>query len=274
MLRIPSPLFIPIFSVRMAFFLALLLTTFKYLAPGMWAQNRAAGLWLTLGMFILLVTCNGVAEGFFHRYILHAIPFRWTQSFAQKHRAHHNETSVRLAREHGRSIVKSDYAIEEAKQYEHAQFPWWAYFALLAPFVVVAIPLQLILPRVPLLGGVIVAVAFTIWHYEVKHFAEHLPYRIWQRTFTLPLIGRRMERAYAFHLMHHANVKVNEGIAGAFGWYIFDWLFRTYHIPSKLLVNGVEATAEDFKIPEPIAFVKWLDGIVADRERRLTNVPS
>ncbi|MBI4090714.1 MAG: hypothetical protein HY422_01705 [Candidatus Komeilibacteria bacterium] len=274
MLRIPRPLFIPVFSVRVAFFLALLLIILKNLVPGIWAHNLDAGISINIGMFLLVVLVNCPGEWLFHRFGLHAIPFAWAQGPAQKHRAHHAATSVQLDRNSNPAVVVSNYPITKADQYLHAQFPWWALPAIWGVYLIPIFALQLVVPTVPIMLPGFIGVAFTVWFYEVKHFLLHLPYDMWQRAFTSPIIGRIAQRTYAFHLMHHANVRCNEAIAGFFGLGLADKLLGTYYVPSKLLVNGVVATPADFKIPEPRSIVKWLDRIVAERERRITNVPA
>jgi hemolysin III len=66
--------------------------------------------------------------------------------------------------------------------------------------------------------------------------------------------------------MHHANISCNEAISGFFGLPIADWVFRTYHQPRELLLEGRMATARDFAIGRPWPFVAWVDAWVRRRE--------
>lgn len=272
MLRISRPLFIPVFSVRVVIFLALLLIVLKNLAPGIWARNLEAGILINSVAFVFAIVVNCINEWIFHRWLLHAKPFAWAQYPADKHREHHRLTSVELDKTSDPFVVRSNYAITDAEQYMSAQFPWWALLGFWGVYTIPLFALQLMAPTVPILLPGFVGVAFTVWLYEVRHFIEHLPYPMWQRMFSWPYVGRFMLRAYGFHLMHHAHPKINEGIAGFFGMKLADRLFGTYYLPPKLLVDGVVATAEDFQIPEPVAIVRWVDTIVAERERRLTKM--
>lgn len=273
MLHIPRPLFVPVFSVRVALLLALLLIVLKNLTPSIWARNLEAGILIISIAFVFAIGVNCINEWIFHRWVLHAKPHAWAQHPADKHREHHRLTSVELDKSHDPSVVVSNYAIMDADQYIHAQFPWWALPAFWAVYAIPLFGVQLMVPTVPILVPGFIGVAFTVWFYEVNHFVEHLPYPMWQRMFRWPYIGRLMQRAYGFHLMHHAHPKINEGIAGFFGIKLADRLFGTYYLPPKLLVDGIVATAADFQIPKPRAIVRWVDKIVDERERHITNVP-
>ena len=99
-----------------------------------------------------------------------------------------------------------------------------------------------------------------------------------------PVIGLRYFNVYGprethkgrmasvgFHHFHHANVGANEAISGFFGLPVADWLFGTYHQPKELLLQGRMATAKDFAVKPPPAWVRALDEWARKRESALAR---
>ena len=64
---------------------------------------------------------------------------------------------------------------------------------------------------------------------------------------------------YSFHLRHHAVIDCNEGISGFFTFPVADLVFRTWINPKTLYVDGGGWEPQDFRSPEPIAPIRWLD---------------
>jgi hemolysin III len=259
------------FSVQAVAQYALLLVAFRFLLPGLWARQLAAG-WpaivgVTLGAHLFMC----FFEWGFHRYVLHSITSPWLAWFASAHRHHHGLTPIRLqpVSEGSDRYVLNRYPITEEEQYEDSAFPVYAlgaFWLFFTPLIVVS---QLLLPRLPIVLGGYTAVTLSMGLYEVLHAVEHQPFEWWKQAVEHPRLGGMWRRLYGFHHMHHANIACNEAISGFFGMPVADWVLGTYHQPRELLLEGRVATAKDFAIPSPPALVRWLDGWARRRESRL-----
>jgi hemolysin III len=105
--------------------------------------------------------------------------------------------------------------------------------------------------------------------YEVFHAVEHFPYEWWKSATEHPYMGLLFRKLYGFHHFHHANIKSNEAISGFYGLPIADWVFRTYHQPKELLLEGRVATAKEFQMKPPIRIVRWLDNLAREQEAKI-----
>jgi hemolysin III len=258
------------FLLRVALQHAALVLSIRLLFPEFWARQMSAGVGAFVTTFLVVLLCNSFFEWFFHRYVLHATIHPWLVRFARSHRHHHSLTAI-LLRENptktGR-IVINRYPITEPIQFEASAFPG---YALLVFWIIFAVPLtvaQALLPDAPVIVAGLSAVTWSLVSYEVFHAVEHYPYEWWKSAVEHPRLGWFWRRVYGFHHFHHANVSANEAISGFFGLPIPDWVFRTYHQPEDLLLEGRLATAKEFKVRpgHPWTFVARLDSWARHRE--------
>ncbi len=209
--------------------------------------------------FVIFLISQGVncfVEWAFHRYMLHAPVFPgFNRLFKSHHYIHHlKHTNVvpRNGKWHSR------YPIEEESQYESSYFPWFSLLGFLTfafPFAVTA---QWIFKTYPVLIVVIFSTVWSLVMYELLHAAEHWPALVWQKL--LKFGGKPLEKVYAFHLVHHAHLKVNEAISGwVCGIPIADLLFGTFKTCEVLFLDGAPVIEKDLQIPKPRFFVRWLD---------------
>lgn len=256
------------FILGIALQYAALLAAFRFVMPGLWARQFAAGPWAIVGVFLVghLVTC--VFEWFFHRYLLHSITIGWLQKLAHAHRNHHSLTAIQLARDEagpGR-IVLNRYPIVDDDQHEDSAFPPYALAAFWLVFAPLFIVMQLIFPHAPVIIGGFASITWAMTSYEIIHAIEHLSYDWWKHATEHPRFGWLWQRVYGFHHFHHANVGSNEAISGFFGVPVADFMFRTYHQPSELLLHGRIATAREFAVHAPWGWVVALDRWARKRE--------
>ena len=256
------------FSVQVVLQLAALLIAFRFLLPGLWARQLAAGGGALLVSFLGMHMVLCFFEWAFHRYVLHSITSRWLQNFAKAHRHHHGLTPIRLQPVAAGSdrYVLNRYPIVEEAQFEDSAFPSYAIVAFWAFFTPLLAGLQFLLPHMPILLGGYAAITWSMALYEILHAIEHHPYEWWKRATEHPRTGGLWRKLYGFHHMHHANVSCNEAISGFFGLPLADWAFGTYHQPRELLLEGRVATAKDFAIAPPPRIVRWLDAWARKRE--------
>ena len=250
---------------------AVLLLAFRFLLPGLWAKQFAAG-WLALLLtFLALHLFICFFEWGFHRYVLHSVTSPWLLWFARGHRSHHGLTPIRLQPVTAGSdrYVLNRYPITEDAQNVDSAFPVYAIVAFWALFTPLLIAVQLLLPKAPVLMAGYAAITWSMCLYEILHAIEHRPYEWWKRATEHPRLGGFWRRIYGFHHMHHANISCNEGISGFFSLPIADWVFGTYHQPKELLLEGRVATARDFAVPPPPGWVRWLDAWARKRESEL-----
>jgi hemolysin III len=250
---------------------ALLLIAIRFLLPALWARQVAAGWWVFLLTFLTQHLVVAFFEWGFHRYVLHSITAPWLVSFARAHRNHHGLTPIRLQPVAAGSnrYVLNRYPIVEEAQHVDAAFPFYALAGFWAFFTPALIGAQLLLPRVPVLLAGYTAITWSMCLYEILHAIEHQPYEWWKQATEHPRLGGFWRKLYGFHHMHHANISCNEAISGFFGLPIPDWVFGTYHQPKDLLLEGRLATAKDFAIPAPPAWVRRLDSWARKREAEI-----
>jgi len=252
---------------------AVLLLAMRFLAPSIWEQQIGAGLLAFLATFLAAHLFMAFVEWFFHRYVLHSVASSWLRRFAERHRNHHALTRIQLkTAEVGEGrIVLNRYPIVEKEQFEDSAFPAYALVAFWAIFTPALIALQQLLPHAPIYLAGYSAIAWSTVSYEVFHAIEHRPYEWWKHATEHPRFGSLWRKIYGFHHFHHANVNVNEAISGFFGLPIADWVFRTYHQPPDLLLEGRIASAKEFAVRSPWGFVTRLDRWVRQREARSTH---
>lgn len=221
-----------------------------------------------LTCFLVVHLALSLFEYFFHRYMLHKEFWQWFGPLKRKHTEHHGITHVReladTADDEGRAEVRNKYAITKPEQIKSSTFPAWSLVAFWGIFSLVFWPLQIALPRLPILFSGYSAVVFSFMLYEVIHAIEHLDYdKHWK-----PFVDRyRLVRnLYGFHLMHHSRDKVNQGIGGFCGLPIWDWIFGTYFVPAELPLPGARVTPKSQDPPPPRRLLRWLDERVAERE--------
>lgn len=261
------------FLLQVALQLALLLVTFRYLAPSVWTKQVDAGLGAIILAFIGVHLLLCFFEWGFHRYVLHGLVHRQLTRFSRGHRHHHELTAIKLIRDEagpGR-IVLNRYPILTKEQYEDAAFPVYALAAFWIFFTPVLLILQSFMPNVPMLLGGYFAIAWSMTAYEIFHAVEHYPYEWWQRAVEAKRLGWIWKKVYAFHHFHHANISTNEAISGFFGLPVADWVFKTYNQPQDLLLHGRIATAKEFQIKRPWPFVTWLDNWARSRETTIIH---
>jgi hemolysin III len=257
----------------------LLLVSFELLAlyagyflafPTAWSAQLARGPAPFVAVFlgVHLIVC--FFEWFFHRYVLHGATVRWLTAWASEHRRHHSLTSVRLTPiAHGSArVVRNEYAITTEAQFPSSAFPAHALVSLWAFFTPLQLGVQLLLPSLPIMLAGYAAIAWSMVLYEILHAVQHRPYAWWRHATEHRTFGVFAKLVYGFHLMHHANIRCNEGISGFFTFPIADWCFGTYHHPRELLLHGRKATAKDFAIRTPRRCVRWLDAWSRRRESR------
>ena len=259
------------FSLLVALQFALLLVGMRFLAPGIWAQQVAAGPVALILVFLGMQLFNCFFEWAFHRYVLHTVTVSWLSHFAHGHRNHHSLTNIQLKRDEagpGR-IVLNRYPIVDEEQFEDSAFPAYslvAFWLLFTPLLVLA---QYLLPHAPVYLGGYAAITWSMAAYEVFHSIEHLPYAWWERAIASRRFGGLWRRIYGFHHFHHANIGSNEAISGFLGLPLADWALRTYHQPQSLLLQGRMATAKEFAVSPPWSFVTRIDRWARAREAKI-----
>ncbi len=273
MTRVQKPFSITWFSIQSLGQYALLLIAFRFLLPTVWDRQLAAGwgafLLAFLGMHLFLC----FFEWAFHRYVLHSITVPLLTRFARGHRSHHGLTPIRLQPVVAGSdrCVLNRYPITEDEQHVDAAFPVYSTACFWLLFSPLLIGVQLLLPGMPILLGGYTAITWSMALYEILHTIEHRPYEWWKVATEHPRVGFVWRKLYGFHHMHHANISCNEAISGFFGLPIADWVFRTYHQPRELLLEGRVATAKDFAVRPPLGVVRWLDRWARKREAHIRH---
>ena len=256
------------FSLLVGLQLVLLFVALRFLVPNVWARNVAAGPWAFVLVFMGTHLFLAFFEWFFHRYVLHRVTAWWLGRFARGHRHHHSLTPIRLrpVDQDSHRFVLNEYPIDSEEQFPDSAFPVYALLAFWVLFTPILAGMQILWPHLPILFGGYAAIAWSMILYEILHAIDHWPYEWWQKATEHPRFGPVWRRLYGFHHMHHANIGCNEAIGGFFGLPIPDWCFGTYHQPKELLLEGRRATASDFAIGTPRAFVRWLDRWAQRRE--------
>lgn len=259
------------FSVQVVAQVVILLLAFRFLFPTVWAAQFAGGFLPIAVVFLGMHLFMCFFEWAFHRYVLHSVTAPWLAHMAHSHRNHHGLTAIKLnpVAQGSDRYVLNEYPITEEEQYDDSSFPPYALAAFWLIFTPLLVGLQWLMPSQPIMIGGYAAITWSMALYEILHAIEHLPYEWWKRATEHPQFGGMWRKIYGFHHMHHANVSCNEAISGFFGLPIADWAFGTYHQPKELLLEGRLATAKDFAVPPPPAFVRWLDGWARKRESHL-----
>lgn len=229
---------------------------------------------------LVYLSCFAVAhlvlsffEYIFHRYVLHLVWLPWLAALKRKHTEHHQLTNVREVKvpldEKGQAGVSNKYPITEPEQIRSSAFPGWALVAFWGIFSLLIIPLQFVLPNLPILFAGYLAVVFSFSLYEIVHAIEHLDYeRYWKRLVErYPLV----RRIYGFHLMHHSRVGVNQAIGGFFGFPIWDWIFGTYFVPDELPLSKAKVRPATQDPPAPCRLIRWLDRLAARADDRFKD---
>jgi len=243
----------------------------RWLRPDIAEAQITSTFWAVLGCFTILHAFMGLFEYFFHRYVLHSVFWRPLGPMKRKHTEHHSLTHVRELKhkqdDEGNVEVRNCYPIVTPEQIESSAFPGYALVSFLLVFSGPLIAVQLLLPGLPILLAGYLAVVFSYALYEVKHAVEHNDYY----SFWKPRIERsRFFRSwYAFHLMHHSRIRVNQAIGGVFALPIWDWVFGTYFIPEHLPLPEATVPPESQVPPEPRRIIRWLDSLVAKAEDRI-----
>lgn len=268
---VPKKFSILWFSIQAVVQYGLLLLAFRFLLPGVWERQFAAGIPALVGCFLAVHLFLCFFEWAFHRYVLHAVTSPVLLWFARGHRSHHGHTPIRLqpVAEGSDRYILNRYPITEESQFEDSAFPVYAIVAFWALFTPLLLLFQWLLPGLPVLMGGYAAITFSMCLYEILHAIEHYPYEWWKRATEHPRFGVLWTKLYGFHHMHHANISCNEAISGFFGLPIADWVFSTYHQPRELLLEGRVATARDFAVPPPPRWVQWLDAWARKRESEI-----
>jgi hemolysin III len=259
------------FTLLVLLQLAVLFVGLHFAFPGLWRSQIAAGALALVSVFVAFHLLFAFFEWFFHRYVLHFVTTPLLQKFAREHRLHHSLTAIRLrpTSEGSHRVILNEYPITQPEQFESSAFPFYALAAFWAFFTPLLLAVQLALPELPVLLGGYAAIAWSLALYEVLHAINHWPYEWWQRAIDHPRLGAFWRMIYGFHLMHHANNACNEAIAGFFSLPLPDWCFGTYHQPKQLLLEGRQATAQEFQVGPPFPFVRRLDRWARGREARI-----
>lgn len=262
-------------ALQIGLFFGLAYLALSWWAPRLLATQLNAGWYHYLLCFVTAHLALGFFEFFFHRYILHSIFWRLLRGLAKKHRRHHGLTHVvelkTLPVERDRVEVRNCYPIVEPLQIESSAFPAYAlvtFWGVFTPFIIAC---QLLMPGLPWLITGYLAIAWSLWLYEVMHAIEHLDYgKVWQPLIERPgLVGRFVRKAYGFHLMHHKEYRVNQAISGFFGLPLPDWLFGTFFVPKELPLPGAVIDPRTQIPPKPRILIRWLDSIIESCERRI-----
>ncbi len=259
------------FSVQTIVQFTLLMLAIRTFVPQMWTAQLAGGVLPFVACFLAMHLVMCFFEWAFHRYVLHAMVSPILERFARGHRTHHGLTPIKLqaVSEGSDRYILNRYPITEDEQYEDSAFPPYALAAFWLFFTPLLVGLQFAFPTLPVLVGGYSAIAVSMTLYEILHAIEHLPYEWWQKAIEHPTFGGMWTKLYGFHHFHHANINVNEAISGFFGLPVADWVFRTYHQPRELLLEGRVASARDFAVKPPWGFVQAMDAWARKQESKI-----
>ena len=255
------------FSVFL-FALTIILTLTVYdvllekIAPNVRDVALQAPLWKLGIVFFVAHFFFGIAEFFFHRYMLHS-PFPGLGRLYRQHNLHHGLTNITLIGvRDNRGKVFSHYPILEEKQHEASYFPWYALGVFLVAFLPAIIFFQWLFPSWPIVFGTPLALAFSLSLYEIVHAIEHWSFAtFWKPRVFHPTFGKFWTWFYCFHLRHHANVMTNENISGFLATPVADVLFGTYAPWSRVFLHGEHVPESEFRAnpPKPCWLIRFLD---------------
>jgi len=256
------PFSLPLFLFTVFASEGLLLAILRLGFPAVWEQQVLASLPRAVAAFLLLSLLNCFIEYIFHRYVLHkpAVPF--LRRFYRQHTLHHALT--RIARKttrdgKGLMFIENKYPILDEDQHEASFFPWYTlivFAGILTPLLAL---LQHVLPSFPWFFSGFAALASSLAIYELVHAIEHWSLDRWEPLIESPRWGFFWRPAYSFHLRHHAVIDCNESISGFFCLPLADWAFGTCLMPKSIYADGQEWTADEFKSPKPVWFIRMLD---------------
>ncbi len=244
--------------------------------PSVFMDEIKSPWWLLLFAFVPSQARESIIEWLFHRWFLHAPLIPGMTAMWKAHTLHHRLTEFKIINlRSGTGKVFSRYPIIEERQNVSSFFPDWSLAAFIGfALIATAIPIKLIFPGFPIISMTILSVTWSIFFYEIVHAIEHWPFE----TFWLPKLEGRFgwfwKKAYFFHLWHHRDIKVNEGISGFIcGIPLADWLMRTYVACSfdKIPAHGQRMSESEFEhpAPKPWGWILWLDDIAAKRAAKL-----
>ncbi|MSU69288.1 MAG: hypothetical protein EXS39_00625 [Opitutaceae bacterium] len=281
---------VTLFIITVAVSLTALLGILALVAPKVWQAQLAASWQAILVTFLAGHMLAAFAEYFFHRYVLHAPLLPFLGRFFKQHTLHHALTRVGYQKSKAglgevpcllENTAVNLYPIEKEPQYEASYFPWYTLTVFALSACLVFVPLQWLLPSVPVFLGGFLSIAWSLLLYELIHATEHLPQASWDRVLGHPTFGRFWRKAYAFHLRHHADIRSNEAISGFFALPLPDLILGTYLDPETLYRHGLPVSPKEFVSPRPrFGFIRWLDRQAEEsvkrrrRKRTATEVPA
>lgn len=235
-----------------------------WMAPSVWKVQIEAGWESVLATFLTFHLCGAFVEHPFHRYVLHASIIPGLSFLHWKHSRHHGLTHIVKKKKSGETImmIENVYPIEKEEQHESSFFPWYAFLGFAIPATLIFSLVQWLLKASPIFLGGFLALAWSLFLYEVIHAIEHWPISKWMPLFHHKRTGWIWRKAYSFHLRHHADIRSNEGISGFFGLPIADWIFGTYVKAKTLYEDGSLANPKDFESPKPYWPIYILDKFV------------
>ncbi len=242
--------------------------------PAVWLGQVSASWGVNLCTFLGMCVVNGLFEFKFHRYVLHARLIPFLGRFYKQHTRHHALTHVIVRKitvggaEGGMFVVENRFPIVDDEQHEASFFPWYSFpaFALLASILFTLVVWRF--PWIPLFNQGSLAIACSLFLYEVLHAIQHWAPERWIPLLYHPTFGRAWRVVYSYHLGHHANIRCNESISGVLGFPLWDVIFGTLRLTPSLFKNGERATEAEirYRIPPRPRFIGWLDMLA---ERRI-----
>ncbi len=254
---------LPVFLVTVGFSLVALFLLLRYVAPdSVWLAQVSAGPAYFIGAFLIVNLFNGFVEYVFHRYVLHKPVVPFLSQFYKQHTLHHNLTRIgRRRTPGGREVpfVENIYPVTQPEQGEASFFPWYTlvvFAAAVTPLLALA---QWLAPAFPWFFAGYLALAGSVFLYEVFHAIEHWSFERWAPLIEHRHFGWFWRKVYSFHLRHHAVIDCNEAISGFFTLPVFDWLFGTFILPKTLYADGTEWQPAEFTSPRPCALIRWCD---------------
>ena len=253
---------LPLFLVTVALSLAGLLAILRFAAPAVWDQQFLAPAWKIAVTFAAVSMLNCFFEFFFHRYVLHLPAIPGLQRFYRQHTLHHALTRIaRKPTKDGRGVlfVENKFPIVEAEQGEGSFFPWYTLVAFSLFFSPILALAQWAMPSFPWFLGGLIALATSLFLYEVLHAINHWAFEKWAPLIEHQTWGFFWRPVYSFHLRHHAVIDCNESVSGFFGLPVADWVFGTCLIPRTIYADGEEWKPENFVAPRPRGIIRWLD---------------
>lgn len=272
---------LPVFLVTVGLTLLALVILFRFVAPqGVWLGQLSAGPAYFAGAFLIVTLFNCFVEYVFHRYVLHKPVVPFLSRFYKQHTLHHNLTRIgRRRTPGGREVpfIENIYPVTQPEQGEASFFPWFTlavFAAVVTPLLAVA---QWAVPAFPWFFAGYLALAASIFLYEVFHAIEHWSFERWAPLIEHRHFGWFWRKVYSFHLRHHAVIDCNEAISGFFTLPVFDWVFGTFVLPKTLYSDGAEWQASEFESPRPCALIRWCDeksDAMIKARRARASVPS